>query len=118
MTNAIIDELKIFNRALSESDILFDFRNQMYQSTSQSCSSSLINPNYRSVNGLVNYWTFCANFDDSIGQAKLFGASNAALVSDRFGVADSALNLANGFIQVPTGVYFNGNYTVTAWVNI
>jgi hypothetical protein len=68
---------------------------------------------------LINYWTFCANFNDSVGQAHGFGGLKASLTSDRFGVASSALDLSNGFIKIPPGIYFSSNeYTVTAWVYI
>jgi hypothetical protein len=42
---------------------------------------------------------------------------NANLAPDRFGKAQSALYLNDGFCTVPPGVYFNGSpFTITAWV--
>ena len=38
------------------------------------------------------------------------------LTNDRFGNPNSALELSNGYLQVPPGVYFNGKFTFTAWV--
>ena len=67
---------------------------------------------------MTRYWTFCGNYDDTVGTANGYGGSNAYLTSDRFGVALSALDLSTGYIQIPSGVYFNGDYTVTAWVYI
>ena len=116
LANVIIDELKIFNRGLNESEIQYDYSNQMFSpKASPSCNP---NSNYLNVSGLVNYWTFCSSLNDVIGQATLFGANNATLVSDRFGQPSSALNLQFGFVQAPTGVYFTGDCTVTAWVFI
>ena len=70
------------------------------------------------MDGLINYWSFCASYNDSIGEANGYEGQNAALTSDRFGVALSALDLSNGYIQIPPGIYFNGDYTVTSWIYI
>ena len=42
---------------------------------------------------------------------------NVALTSDRFNNPNSALNFASGYNTVPSGVYFNGDFTVTVWIN-
>ena len=67
-------------------------------------------------NGLRNYWPFSNNYDDPIGKANLFNGLNYTLTTDRFGNPNSALDLANGYLQVPSGVYFSGKFTFTAWV--
>ena len=66
--------------------------------------------------GLMNYWSFSNNYDDPIGKANLYNGVNHTLTMDRFGNPNSALNLVNGFLQVPPGVYFSGKFTFTAWV--
>ena len=75
------------------------------------------NPSYTNVDGLINYWTFCGSYNDSVGTAHGFGGLNANLTS-RSGIESSALRLTSGYIQVPADVYFKGDYTVTAWYQI
>ena len=36
-------------------------------------------------------------------------------MTDRFGKANGALSLANGYARIPTIVNFNGDFTFTAW---
>jgi hypothetical protein len=43
---------------------------------------------------------------------------NASLASDRFNNPNLALYLNNGYCAVPPGVYFNGPYTITAWIKV
>ena len=52
---------------------------------------------------------------DSVGTAHLFNGANATLTYDRFNKPNSALDLNNGYYQIPNGVYFNGPFTITAW---
>jgi hypothetical protein len=67
--------------------------------------------------GLINYWAFNGNVNDVVGNSNLYGGFNAGLTSDRFGIPDSALNLTNGYLQVPPGVYFNGTeLSIMSWV--
>jgi hypothetical protein len=68
------------------------------------------------MNGLINYWSFNGNYDDSIGGAHLSYGENANLTFDRFNRSNSALNLTSGFLKAPNGVYFNSNFTFMAWI--
>ena len=66
--------------------------------------------------GLINYWPFNGNYDDVIGGANLFGGQSFSLSANRNGMISSALELqSNGYLQAPTGVYFNGDFSVTFW---
>ncbi len=38
------------------------------------------------------------------------------MTEDRLNKSDSALLLNNGYIRIPSGVYFNGDFTFMAWV--
>jgi hypothetical protein len=42
--------------------------------------------------------------------------ANANLTADRFGKLNSALRLNQGYAQLPQGVYFNGEFSLMAWV--
>jgi hypothetical protein len=53
---------------------------------------------------------------DYIGHSDMIVGANAALDSDRFKNPKSALYLNSGYCTVPPGVYFNGSFTITAWV--
>ena len=57
------------------------------------------------------------NLNDTVGGANLFGGSNYKFVADRFNKSNSAIYFHNGYLKVPPGVYFSGDFTVTAWVN-
>ena len=54
---------------------------------------------------------------DLIGGANLSNGSNYSFVTDRFCSSDSAIYFNKGYLQVPSGVYFSGDFTVTAWIN-
>lgn len=41
---------------------------------------------------------------------------NTNLTNDRFGNPNSALDLESGYYQVPSGTYFNGLFSIIAWV--
>ncbi len=54
---------------------------------------------------------------DVIGNADMTQGSLTTFVTDRFGKANSALNLNGGYTQVPSGVYFNTtSFSISAWV--
>lgn len=53
---------------------------------------------------------------DLVGGATLFGGTSYTYVADRFNNPNSAIYFNNGYLQVPPGVYFSGDFTVTAWI--
>jgi hypothetical protein len=57
-----------------------------------------------------------SSLNDSVGGATLFGGSNYYFVADRFGTPNSAIYFNNGYLQIPSGVYFSGDFTITAWI--
>jgi hypothetical protein len=57
-----------------------------------------------------------SNLSDVVGGANLFGGSNYSFVSDRFCSPNSAIYFNLGYLQVPIGVYFSGDFTFTAWI--
>ena len=56
------------------------------------------------------------NLNDEVGGANLFNGSNYSFVPDRCNSLNSAVYLNKGYLQVPPGVYFKGDFTVTAWI--
>ena len=66
--------------------------------------------------GLSNYWSMDNHVNDTAGGAHLYNGSNVQFVRDRFGNANSAIRFSDGYFQVPTGVYFKGDFTVSVWI--
>jgi hypothetical protein len=57
-----------------------------------------------------------SNLSDVVNGANLFGGVNYSFVPDRFCSPNSAIYFNKGYLQVPSGVYFSGDFTVTAWI--
>ena len=55
---------------------------------------------------------------DTIGNANMYNGYNVQFVEDRFGKPNSAIRFSDGYYQVPSGVYFNGDFSVAVWVKI
>ncbi len=70
---------------------------------------------FKYLANLTNYWPM-SNLSDVVGGANLFGGSSYSFVSDRFNSSNSAIFFNQGYLQVPTGVYFSGDFTFTAWI--
>ena len=58
------------------------------------------------------------NFTDVVGKADLYCGTNIAFTYDRFCNPNSAIYFKKGYLQVPPGSYFSGDFTVTAWINL
>ena len=54
--------------------------------------------------------------NDIIGGMDMQQGNFTTFAADRFGNANSALNLSGGYTYVPPGVYFNSAFTISAWV--
>ena len=57
-----------------------------------------------------------SNLTDIVGGRDLFEGASYSFVSDRFCSLNSAIYFNKGYLQVPAGVYFSGDFTVTAWI--
>ena len=56
------------------------------------------------------------NLTDSAGGANLFGGGNYSFVENRYCVANKAIYFNHGYLQIPSGIYFSGDFTITAWI--
>jgi hypothetical protein len=68
---------------------------------------------------LIHYWPLTnGQLNDVVGNEDMFQGNLTNFVPDRFGCANSALNLnGEGWIQVPSGIYFNPpEFTITVWI--
>ena len=73
------------------------------------------------TNGLVAYYPFSGNANDSSGNGNNGTVNNATLTTDRFGNANSAYRYdgATSYINIPNSnsLKFNGQLTISVWVN-
>jgi hypothetical protein len=97
--DAIYDELKIYQDALSSIDIKNEYSNAGILNY---CPS--------------NYWPMSNHLNDAVGGANLFEGSSYSFVPDRFCSPNSAIYFNKGYLKVPSGIYFSGNFTFTAWI--
>lgn len=67
---------------------------------------------------LINHWSINNNTDDIVGNSHISCIVNCNLTKVRFNNLNSALSFRNGYATVPTGVYFNGDLTIAAWVKV
>jgi hypothetical protein len=58
------------------------------------------------------------SLNDVVGGANLFGGSYNSYAPDRFNTPNSAIYFNQGYLQAPEGVYFSGDFTVTAWIHL
>ena len=59
-----------------------------------------------------------SNLSDVISNANIIYGFSYFYVTDRFGNPNSAIYLNKGYLQVPSGVYFEGDFTITAWIQL
>ena len=73
---------------------------------------------HRLNNGLINYWPIENHVNDTVGGANMYNGVNVEFVKDRFGNPNSAIRFSDGYYQVPSGVYFKGDFTISLWLKI
>jgi hypothetical protein len=72
---------------------------------------------YSSINAyLTNHWPFNNDLKDIVSGADLYGGTNFGFATDRLNNQLSTLYLNQGFLRAPTGIYFKGEFTISAWV--
>ncbi len=59
-----------------------------------------------------------SNLSDTIGNAHLSNGTNYSFVQDRYGHLNSCIYFQNGYLQVPSGVYFSSDFTITIWIKL
>jgi len=88
-----IDDIGIWNRALSQQEITNMYNGVNYSDTCNAVSGSL-------VNGLVGYWPFCGNANDQSGNGNNGTVNGATLSTDRFGNTNSAYSFDDSQIKI------------------
>jgi hypothetical protein len=56
------------------------------------------------------------NLTDSVGGSNLFGGKNYSFVEDRYCAQNKAIYFNHGYLQIPSGIYFSDDFTITAWI--
>ena len=106
-----LDDIGIWNRALSQQEITNMYNGINYSDTCNSVSGSL-------TNGLVGYWPFCGNANDDSGNGNNGTVNGATLSTDRFGNSNSAYDFdGNSFISVSstTELCLQNQFTISLW---
>ena len=140
--NGKIDDIAIYNRALTQQEITNLYTNSGPPSITTSASPSLINCGETATltasstaqpctktdlpatlqNGLVGYWPFCGNANDASGNGNNGTVNGATLTADRFGNASSAYSFdgVSNYIVVPNNSILNNlnSLTLSYWVNV
>jgi hypothetical protein len=109
--NGKIDDVGIYNRALTQQEITTMYNGVNYSDTCNAVSGSL-------VNGLVGYWPFCGNANDDSGNGNNGVVNGATLTTDRFGNSNSAYDFdGNSFISVSstTELCLQNQFTISLW---
>lgn len=74
-----------------------------------------------SQNGLIHYWPINDDLRDYVGSADLVPGNLSSNESigfgpNRFNATNSSICMRPGYYALPPGVYFNGSFTVLAWI--
>lgn len=112
--NGKIDDVGIWNRALTEAEITTMYNGvASYSDNCNAVSGSL-------TQGLVGYWPFCGNANDDSGLGNNGTVNGATLTTDRFGNANAAYNFngTSSYIEIPHSTSINfgtQDFTISAW---
>ncbi len=111
--NGYIDDIGIWNRALTQQEITNLYNGVNYSNSCNSVSGSL-------VNGLVGYWPFCGNANDQSGNGNNGTVNGATLTTDRFGNANAAYNFDGVDDYISAGNlndynFYLNDFTISAW---
>ena len=111
-----VDDLGVWNRALSQSEITSMYNGVTYSDTCNAVSGSL-------TNGLVGYWPFCGNANDDSGNGLNGVVNGASLTTDRFGNNNSAysFNGVNDYVEINNDILSQINeksaLSISYWFN-
>ena len=116
--NGKIDDIGIWNRALTQQEITTMYNSvevPTYSDTCNNVSGSL-------TQGLVGYWPFCGNANDDSGNGNNGTVNGATLTNDRFGNANSAYNFngTNNFIELVNSAQLDNmnDFSISTWYQV
>ena len=111
-TDGILDDISIYNRALSDQEIT-----ALY--TGNPITQNI--PSYVPKDGLVGYWPFNGNANDESGNGNHGTVNGATLSADRNGVANNAYNFdgINNYIKIDNNLLSENkisSYSINLWL--
>ena len=117
--NGDIDDIGIWNRALTQEEITTMYNSievPTYSDTCNNVSGSL-------TQGLVGYWPFCGNANDDSGNGNNGTVNGATLTTDRFGNANSAYSLVSqnsNYLEISNSPLLNpiSSISLSSWVKL
>ena len=121
--NGKIDDIGIWNRALTQQEITNLYQTQPFNLVSSSSASQISLPNYVQTNGLVGWWPFNGNANDESGNGYngVVINSQTNLTTDRNGNNNSAYTFVNSTqsgIQTTSNVSINStSISASLWFN-
>ena len=110
-----IDDVAIYNRALTESEVQSLYTNQSTPPANV-CTSLPVGLQQ----GLVGYWPFCGNANDESGNGNDGVVNGATLTEDRFGNANAAYSYDGNsqFIEILNSPSLNPtSISIAGWMN-
>lgn len=134
-----VDDIAIYNRALSEQEITNLYTSSAPPTITTSASPSIINCGESATltasstsatqpcvkadlptslqTGLVGYWPFCGNANDASGNNNNGTVNGATLTTDRFGNANSAYSFdgVSNYIQCLSPLTNHSTATISGW---
>ena len=102
-SNIQIDDLLIFTKALTQPEII---------------NKIAYDNGYNLVTSIRNYWKFDSNKYDFITKQTSPSSSSDSFTTDRFGNKENALLLSSGYIQIPNGIYFDSDFSISFWIKL
>ena len=109
--NGKIDDIGIWNRALTQQEITNMYNGVNYSDTCNAVSGSL-------VNGLEGYWPFCGNANDQSGNANNGIVNGATLTTDRFGNTNSAYSFDGLSNYINLNKQLSNVFSLSLWVDV
>lgn len=111
--NGKIDDLAMYNRVLSASEVTTLYNGDVAVTSCPPLSGTL-------TNGIVAYYPFCGNANDASGNNNNGTVNGATLTADRFGNANNSysFNGKSDFISCANAPLVNVPFTISAWVNL
>ncbi|MBP6038715.1 MAG: T9SS type A sorting domain-containing protein [Flavobacterium sp.] len=109
--NGKLDDIGIWNRALSQEEITAMYNGVTYSDNCNAVSGSL-------TQGLVGYWPFCGNANDDSGNGNNGTVNGASLTTDRFGNTNSAYSFDGLSNYIDLNKQIPNIFSISLWVSV
>lgn len=110
-----LNNLKIFEGSLQPEEVLSDYSPGYLSSCCTKNFYFILTFFFSFKATLINYWPI-SNLSDVISKADIVNGSNYFTDLDRFSNPSSAIYLNNGYLTLPPGIYFEGDFSTSLWI--